>query len=111
MLEAGVTTLLPVEPAAGMDAVAIREKYGRRLALKGGIDKYVLREGKEAIRRELEYKMQPLMQAGGTVFGLDHRVPDGTPLENYRFYVDLGREMLGLPPRDSMSRGWNRMAF
>ncbi len=40
----------------------------------GGIDKHVLRRSKEEIRRELEYKLQPLMQQGGMVFGLDHRI-------------------------------------
>jgi len=51
------------------------------------------------------------MQEGGIVFGLDHRIPNGTPLENYRYYVDLGREILGLPPRKGEHLGWMRMAF
>ena len=55
--------------------------------------------------------MQPVMRAGGTVFGLDHRIPNGTPLANYRYYVDLGREILGLPPRSGDRKGWRRMAF
>lgn len=108
-LEAGVNVMHPMEPAAGMDVVEVRKKYGKRLALQGGIDKHVLRQSKEEIRRELEYKMQPLMQEGGMVFGLDHRIPNGTPLENYRYYVDLGRELLGLPPRTAERKGWARM--
>jgi uroporphyrinogen-III decarboxylase len=110
-LDAGLTALAPIEPSAGMDAVAIRKQYGRRLAMKGGIDKFVLKQDRGAIRRELEYKMQPRMQEGGMVFGLDHRIPNGTPLQNYRFYVELGREILGLPVRDGKSQGWRRMAF
>ncbi|HPT97902.1 MAG TPA: uroporphyrinogen decarboxylase family protein [Armatimonadota bacterium] len=111
LLECGLTSILPMEPAAGMDVVELRRKYGRRLAMAGGIDKHVLRRSKEAIRAELEYKMQPLMRQGGYLFGLDHRIPNGTPLENYRYYVDLGREILGLPPRSPESKGWRRMAF
>ena len=110
-LECGVNVLHPMEAAAGMDIVAVRQKYGRRLAMKGGIDKFVLKRGREAIRRELEYKMQPLMQQGGIVFGLDHRIVNSTPLENYRYYVDAGREMLGLLPRTANHKGWRRMAF
>jgi len=110
-LDCGLTVMYPMEPAAEMDIVEVRKKYGKRLAMKGGIDKHVLRDTKEAIRQELEYKMQPLMQEGGMVFGLDHRIPNGTPLENYRYYVDTGREILGLPPRDPNKRGWRRMAF
>ena len=109
-LDCGLTNLHPMEPAAGMDVVALRRKYGRRLAMKGGIDKHVLRQDRAAIRAELEYKLQPLMREGGLVFGLDHRIINGTPIENYRYYVDTAREILGLPPRGS-DPGWRRMAF
>ena len=108
MIECGVNVSYPCEPAAGMDTVALREKYGYKLAFKGGIDKHVLRKDKEAIRMELEYKLQPHMHQGN-VFGLDHRIPNGVPLENYRYYVDTARELLGLPKRDG--KGWARMAF
>jgi len=109
-MDAGLNMMHPMEPAAGMDIVEVRRKYGRTLAMQGGIDKHVLRRSKEEIRRELEHKMQPLMREGGTVFGLDHRIPNGTPLENYRYYVDTGREILGLPPRTPERTGWARMA-
>jgi len=108
-LDCGVNILYPAEPAAGMDMVALRKQYGDALAFKGGIDKHVLREGKEAIARELEYKMQPMMRRG-TVFALDHRIPNGTPIENYRYYVDTAREILGLPPIRKTGV-WTRMAF
>jgi uroporphyrinogen-III decarboxylase len=110
-LECGVNVMFPAEPAAGMDIVALRRKYGNRLAFKGGIDKHVLRMSREEIRRELDYKLQPLMQQGGMVFGLDHRITNGTTIENYRYYVEYGRELLGLPPRDVAKKGWERMAF
>ncbi len=111
LMEAGINSMHPNEPAAGMDVVAVRARCGNRLALKGGIDKHVLRRTRAEIRAELEYKIGSLTGQGGLVFGLDHRIPNGTPLENYRYYVDLGRELLGLPPRDPRSTGWARMAF
>jgi hypothetical protein len=45
------------------------------------------------------------------VFALDHRLPNGTPLEDYRYYVRLGRGLLGWPPVDGTQRGWGRMGF
>lgn len=110
-LDCGVNVMHPFEPAAGMDTVAVRRKYGTRLAVLGGIDKYVLQKTKDDIDRELEYKMQPVMQEGGTVFALDHRIPNGTPIENYRYYVVRAREMLGVPPLDITRRGWARMGL
>lgn len=110
-LECGLNSMHPMEPAAGMDIVSLRRRYGDRLRMRGGIDKHVLRAGRDAIREELIYKMQPAMHQGGVAFGLDHRIPNGTPLDAYRYYVDLGRELLGLPPRGSGRKGWKRMSF
>ena len=109
-LDCGINIMLPMEPAAGMDIVELRKKYGNKVAFKGGIDKHVLRESKEAIRKELEYKLQPMMR-DGMVFGLDHRIPNGTPIENYRYYVDTAREILGLEKLSPNKTGWGRMAF
>lgn len=109
-LEAGVNILYPLEPAAGMDMVDLRKKYGTKLAFKGGIDKFVLFKDKNAILKELEYKLQPCMQSGGTVFGIDHRIPNGVPLDSYRFYVKTAKEILKIP-QNTNGRGWGRMAF
>jgi uroporphyrinogen-III decarboxylase len=111
LLDAGLTSIYPMEPAAGMDIVPLRKTYGKRLAMRGGIDKHVIRQDRAAIRRELEYKLAPSLRAGGCVFSLDHRIPNGTPIENYRYYVALGREMLDLPPLDPSRTGWARMAI
>lgn len=108
-LDCGINCFYPCEPAAGMDIVALRQKYGKRMYIKGGIDKLVLRGDKAAIRAELEYKMSAPMLGGGTIFGLDHRIPNGVSIENYRYYVKTGREILGLPPVSG--EGWARMAF
>lgn len=108
-LDCGITTFFPFEPMAGMDMVKAKQKYGKRFSIKGGINKNVLLGSKDDIKRELEYKICELTKGGGIVFGLDHRIPNGVPIENYRYYVNLGREMLGKPPISS--KGWERMAF
>jgi len=86
-LDAGVNCMHPMEPAANMDIVKVREKYGTRLAFYGGIDKHVLRRSQQEIVQELEYKIPPMVRTGGCALALDHRITNGTPLENYRFYV------------------------
>ncbi|MCX7048330.1 MAG: hypothetical protein NTX50_22950 [Candidatus Sumerlaeota bacterium] len=93
-LAAGLNFIHPCEPAAGMDIVQLRQQYGTRLAFEGGIDKHVLRRSKEEITAELEYKIPPMVRSGGCVLALDHRIPNGTPLENYRFYVAKAWEIL-----------------
>ncbi|MGI5820050.1 MAG: uroporphyrinogen decarboxylase family protein [Armatimonadota bacterium] len=86
-VDAGVNVMHPLEPAAGMDVVTLRREFGEKLAFVGGLDKHCLRRGEQAIIDELEYRIPPMIQTGGCMLGLDHRIPNGTPLEAYRFYV------------------------
>ena len=94
-LEAGLNCMHPMEPAANMDIVKIREQYGERLSFYGGIDKHIMRRSKKEIEAELEYKIPPMIQSRGCMIGLDHRIPNGTPLENYRFYINKVWEIIG----------------
>lgn len=93
-LAAGVNCMHPMEPAANMDIVRIRSKYGHRLAFYGGLDKHVIRRSPEEINAELEYKIPPMVRTGACVLGLDHRIPNGTPLANYRFYLRRAWEII-----------------
>lgn len=108
-LDCGINFMYPCEPQAGMDVVKLRQKYGNRVAFQGGLDKFALRGTKEDIRRELEYKLCSQLKGGGMIFGIDHLIPNGVPLENYRYYVKTAREMLGLPPAEPTE--WVRMSF
>ena len=94
LLAGGVNVLWPNEPAAGMDVVALRARYGTDLAFIGGIDKHVLRRTPAEIETELEYRLPPMVRSGGCVLGLDHRIPNGTPLAHYRFYIAKAWEIM-----------------
>jgi hypothetical protein len=59
------------------------------LRLIGGIDLDALRQDKEAIRRELEAKVPPLVADGGYVPLADGRVRVDVPFENYVYYREL----------------------
>lgn len=93
-IDAGINCMYPMEPAAGMDIVKVREKYGNRLAFYGGLDKHVLRRSREEIAAELEYKIPPMIHTRGCMLSMDHRIPNGTPLENYRFYLRKAWEII-----------------
>jgi len=109
LLDCGLNCIHPIEPVGGNDMVELRKKYGKKLCFKGGIDKHALVKGKEAVKKELEYRLDPHLFGGGTIFGLDHRIPNGVHIDTYRYYVNLTREMLGLDPVSG--EGWARMAF
>lgn len=108
LLEGGINVLHPMEPTGQLDAVRVREKYGHRLAFKGGIDKFAVGKGPKAIRAEIERVVLPLKDEMGVVFSLDHRIPTGTPLAHYRSYIEQMRDALEL---EDLEPGWGRMAF
>ena len=92
-VEAGVNIFLPLEIAANMEPLEIREKYGRKLVLWGGIDKRALSKDKAAIKEELMRKVPQMMESGGFIPAIDHGVPPDVSFENYRYYTDLLREL------------------
>ena len=94
-LECGINFHWPLEVAAGMDAVALRKQYGKDLILSGNIDKRALLKGKDAIREEVMSKVPFLLEGGGYFPSLDHGIPPDVPLENFRYYINLLREIGG----------------
>jgi uroporphyrinogen decarboxylase len=94
MIEAGITCLWPLEIAAEIDPMRIRREYGRSLALAGGIDKRELAKGRTEIDREIERRM-PLVETGGYIPHLDHSVPPDISLDNFRYYLERKRRLLG----------------
>ncbi|MDP7415747.1 MAG: uroporphyrinogen decarboxylase family protein [Dehalococcoidales bacterium] len=94
-LECGINFHWPLEVAAGMDAVALRKQYGKDLILSGNIDKRALLKGRDAIREEVMSKVPFLLERGGYFPSLDHGIPPDVPLENFRYYINLLREIGG----------------
>ena len=89
LLEGGVNGIYPLEVQAGMDAVALRKEYGKRLLLIGNIDKRAIAKGKEAIEREIKSKLPFLKEEGGYIPSLDHEVPPDIPYQNYMYYLEF----------------------
>jgi uroporphyrinogen decarboxylase-like protein len=90
ILNGGFNCLWACEVNIGaMDYRDIRRQLGPELRLIGGIDLDTLRHGKEAIRREIEEKVPPLLAGGGYVPLADGRVREDVPFDNYVYYREL----------------------
>jgi len=80
LVDAGIQGYHPVEPKAGMDIVALRKRYGQRLAFLGGLDNaHVLTsaplpELDQHLLRELRVATENTM--GGLVIGAHSIGPD-----------------------------------
>ena len=95
MIDAGITGHHPLERAAGMDPLKLRAEYGHDLALMGGIDKRALAKGREAIEEEVYHHVPQLLEDGGYIPTVDHTVPFDVPYDNFCYYMDLKRKLLG----------------
>ena len=94
-MEVGVNFPWPLEVASRMDGAAWRKKYGKDIILGGNIDKRVFTKGKDAIREEVMSKVPYLVETGGYFPCLDHVIPPDVPLDGFRYYINLLREIAG----------------
>ncbi len=92
LVEIGVDALNPLEVKAGMDPIAIKREFGDRLVLHGGINA-VLWDDKEAIEAEMRRVIPVVKERGGYIFSSDHSVPSAVSLENFRYIVELAKEL------------------
>jgi Uroporphyrinogen decarboxylase (URO-D) len=91
-LEAGINCMFPLE-AAHTDAFRLREEFGDRILLMGGMNKLALIAGRESIDREIE-RLSRLALQGRFIPCLDHRVPPDVSFENYLYYLEKKEDLL-----------------
>ena len=92
LVEAGADGHYPLEINSGSLPEVIRARHPK-LALIGGINKLALAEDRAAIDKELS-KLPPILEKGGFIPALDHRVQPDVPMANYQYYIDKKREIL-----------------
>ena len=87
LVEIGIDALNPLEVKAGMRPLELKEKYGDKLVLHGGINA-VLWDDREAILAEIRKYVPKLKENGGYIFSSDHSIPNSVSLENFRTIVE-----------------------
>jgi uroporphyrinogen decarboxylase len=92
-LDAGINCMFPLEIRGNTDPAQLRETYGRKVLLMGGVDKVPLAQGQKAIDDEIE-RVRPLIDTGGYIPHVDHRVPSDVSYANYLYYIKKKREMI-----------------
>jgi len=91
LVDAGFDCLQAMEVKAGMDPVRISKKFGKRLALFGGMDvRPLVRNDLDGVRKELQ-KLPDLMKGGGGyILHSDHSIPGECDYATYKFFVEEG---------------------
>lgn len=94
-LEGGVNCMFPLEINGSSDPVALREKFGQRVLLAGGVDKTRLSKGKKEIEQEIE-RIRKTVESGGYIPHVDHRVPPDVSYDNYLYYLHVKKVAFGM---------------
>lgn len=94
-LESGFNCHNPIEIAAGNAPLALRVQYGRRLALRGGMDKRVLALDGATMRDMVQNIVPRLTAEGGYIPSCDHGVPPDIAWPSFVAYTRLLAELLG----------------
>jgi uroporphyrinogen decarboxylase len=91
-VEIGIDGLNPLEVKAGMDPIYLKQTYGDDLLLHGGINA-VLWDDKARIAAEMRRVIPVVKENGGYIFSSDHSVPSSVSLDNFRYIVNLAKEL------------------
>lgn len=94
-IEAGINVCSPMEIAAGNDLPALRRKFGKNMAYRGGIDKRAIAKGGKIIEEELLRVVPPLLKDGGYIPSCDHGVPPDISWPNFIEYSRLLAKLCG----------------
>ncbi len=94
-IENGVNTMFPIEVGTWNANIAPwRAKYGKQLRGVGGMDKRVFAQDRAAVDREIE-RLKPLIELGGYIPCLDHRIAPDAKFENVAYYCERFRHAFG----------------
>jgi len=78
------------------DVTEVKQTYGQRIALLGGIDvDFLCRADEAAIRRRVRHTLDACLPGGGYLLGTGNSVANYIPLENYLIMLDEGRRYSG----------------
>ena len=61
----------------------------------GGIDKRALARGRRAIDEELYRHVPKLLEDGGYIPTVDHAIPPDISYDNWMYYLEVKRKLLG----------------
>lgn len=87
LMDIGLDGLNPLEVKAGMEPLTLKEKYGDKLVLHGGINAQLM-DNKEATLEEIRRCVPKLKENGGYIFSSDHSLPNTVTLDTYRAIVE-----------------------
>ncbi len=89
LVEAGFSCYQSIQGTAGMDIREVKEKYGDKICLWGGVSVENLVGGtKEDIIKDVRYAVEHAAKNGGFILGATHSIAVGCNYDNYMTMLD-----------------------
>jgi uroporphyrinogen decarboxylase len=95
IVETGVDMLNPLDPTEGMDLGAIKERYGGRLTLVCGMDKYIFDQELDEIEARLCRTVATGARGGRFILMDTGGIPEDLSRENYDAFRAISRRARG----------------
>lgn len=92
LVQMGLDALNPLEVKAGMDPLYLKQKFGDKLVLHGGLNA-VLWDDRGAVEAEMHRLVPKMKVNGGYIFSSDHSVPDTVSFANFSAIINLAKEL------------------
>lgn len=92
-IAAGIDGWQGIQPRIGMDMKLLKDRYGDRLCLFGGVDVDTLVGGSpDDVANQVNYAIDHAAHGGGLVLGSGNTIMPGVPYENFQALLDATRK-------------------
>ncbi len=93
LVDTGIDAIDPLDPDDGINLAEIKEKYGDRITLRGGISKYIGRYNKREIYEHVKDRIRIAAPGGGFILQSAGGLPQDMPKENFYYYKKIINEL------------------
>ncbi|MCS7120244.1 MAG: uroporphyrinogen decarboxylase family protein [Nitrososphaerota archaeon] len=91
-VKAGLDVLNPIGPTDNMNLQALKDDYGDRLCLLGGLSKNIGLMGADELREHLLDRLRIGSPGGGFILGSEGDIPVEMSLENFELFINLSKK-------------------
>lgn len=95
LVETGIDMLNPLDQAEGMELALIKERYGDRLTLVGGLDKNFYYQEPEELERRLKQAVETGKSEGRFILCDPSGIPEDMSTDAFLCYIELSRRVRG----------------
>lgn len=93
LVDVGFDAIDPLDPDDNIDLKKIKQEFGDKLVLKGGISKYIGTMSKPAIRKHVEDRIETAAPGGGYIFQSAGGLPHTMSKENLLYYLAVSHKL------------------